>query len=51
MEVYADGFGMAFVPCGHACCCKGCGEKIMASSRRCPMCNGEILLHMRVHAA
>ena len=51
MEVDADGIGMAFVPCGHACCCRACGEKIMASTRRCPMCNAETLLHMRVHSS
>ena len=29
-----------FVPCGHLCVCAECAEKIMASSKQCPMCNG-----------
>ena len=40
----------AFVPCGHQCCCRDCGQKIMATRRTCPLCNATCQLHMRVHA-
>lgn len=30
-----------FVPCGHVCCCEGCGKQIMGqASPRCPICRG-----------
>lgn len=33
-------FERAFVPCGHACVCKGCADAIMAdgSTKACPTC-------------
>lgn len=32
-----------FVPCGHACCCLGCGKKIEGlKEKRCPVCRGDV---------
>jgi hypothetical protein len=28
---------VVFVPCGHYCCCKNCGENLQP--KRCPLCN------------
>uniref|UniRef100_A0A6T9JS59 RING-type domain-containing protein n=1 Tax=Haptolina ericina TaxID=156174 RepID=A0A6T9JS59_9EUKA len=47
MEVFQESY--AFVPCGHQCCCRACGQKVMDGRRKCPMCNTECTLHMRVH--
>lgn len=33
---------VAFVPCGHGGLCHACAGRILGSSRRCPLCRGEI---------
>lgn len=50
LEVCHESF--VFVPCGHQCCCQGCGQKIISGSRRaCPLCNAPCQLHIRVHSS
>jgi len=31
-----------FLPCKHACACKGCAERLLKEKSRCPMCQGKI---------
>ena len=37
-----------FVPCGHLCVCAACGENVMASTKRCPICVTECTLVMPI---
>lgn len=30
-----------FIPCGHRCVCLECGELVMSTSRKCPICQSE----------
>lgn len=38
----------AFVPCGHKCACYECGDKIMQSTKKCPMCNTAASMQMKI---
>ena len=36
------------VPCGHMCACKECGDKLIASHAKCPVCREEVAIVMQV---
>ena len=40
----------AFVPCGHYCVCKKCGDMTMKQSRACPLCRGPAVMLMQVYS-
>lgn len=31
---------IAFIPCGHLCCCEECASKVMRRAPKCPVCRG-----------
>ena len=31
-----------FLPCKHICCCAGCADKVVRSTRTCPMCRASV---------
>ena len=40
-----------FIPCGHACACKSCSDKVMHRNRKCPICNESSTLATEVFIA
>lgn len=40
---------IALVSCGHVKMCKGCTDKIMANTKRCPLCRAPIVMTIKLH--
>lgn len=38
----------AFIPCGHLACCESCSNELKNTTKRCPICNGNISSTQRV---
>ena len=41
----------AMVPCGHLCICEACSDKVMAASKKCPICCQACNISMRIYTA
>jgi hypothetical protein len=39
----------AFVPCMHRCCCMSCGNRVMETTRQCPICRRDADMFGRVY--
>lgn len=39
---YGQPHDVVLVPCGHYCLCESCAKTIQSSTRKCPMCRGNI---------
>jgi hypothetical protein len=40
----------AFIPCGHLMACAGCAEKVMTTSKACPVCRAPATVAARIYA-
>ena len=38
----------AFIECGHKCVCKECGDNILSSSQKCPICRANVKSQIRI---
>ena len=38
----------ALVPCGHRCLCEACADQIMRSRKRCPLCQTDVTMQLRI---
>ena len=38
----------AFAPCGHQCCCAGCADGILASTKACPLCRAPCAMVIKI---